>query len=445
VISLFYEQVKIKQSSQSVSSEENHFIDEVELAYQAKKIFEENETQNLVNQAYQILEKEEQRSSEQEKLFTALQQVIVQGSASNKLVKDHFEQIKEKAKAIKRLDFSQKVPLPKHLESGTDILSHSTTAFNMAIDTMRHSMVSRNALNMFLSQFPGLMVIVTDSEGQIRFVSDLGEEQLKISKYEALKNNVKNYIVEHERIWKALGENDKIESLKIHLGDQEGTIDPIPAVLHIPRPKQKYFEVKEYVFVIQITQPMDLRLNSDKNIENLHLIIQGCERLLIDPDTPNLNEWIKGIQNFAWDVRESLQGSVEALVARKPANHALVNFTQLMDQVKSKADINILEGIEFKGDYFGNPDDISSLISSLITQLKSALSELNVIDVRVKGADFMGVFIYFTILQEGLTLPDMLSSLRKELSDALGLCNASIDLINPFTLQLNLPYIQYNS
>ena len=305
----------------------------------------------------------------------------------------------------------------------------------MAIETMEHSLVSKTVAGALLS--PNVLVIATDQNGQLRYVSSLGEQHLGLDKYSTPKHNIWDFLAETDEIWPLLNSDQEIKNHKVHLKSQITESGILPLTLTVPKVERPFYQIKEHVLIFEVTPAMDLRMNHHESIQNLTNIIKGSQRLQNNDRVEDPEFWYKGIEKFATLVRESLQGSVEALVARKPKSHEYIDFSSLVQKAAQPLldKISVELNNDFTGDFLGDSKAIQALVSRILSQVNSGKINLSTTEVP-----FSGVQLLFKVEE-----PNVLSKLNLESDVSLKACRASITLISKQIILIHLPYFDYNS
>jgi hypothetical protein len=143
-------------------------------AQKAKKN-QEREMNLLLEQAYGILKNQDSSwSFKDEELYSLLERVIFLKARENTF-REFFDKMEEVIESISRLDFSKRAPLSEISLDKRNILNYAVMCLNIIAEKMESSVVSAKVVNAFCSEMPATIVIVTDKNGTIRFINNLGE------------------------------------------------------------------------------------------------------------------------------------------------------------------------------------------------------------------------------------------------------------------------------
>jgi hypothetical protein len=286
-------------------------------------------------------------------------------------------------------------------------------------------------------------VFITDTTGQIRFINALGEDLLGIDKYTASKKNLQEYLIEFKSVRSTFLKNGSVNEVDVHLHLPNAKQEILPVSLLVPASVQQGHELKELVFIMQVSKPIDLRMDAGKDIKKLQHIIGACNLLGKQSDEKEKKEMIEKIETAAWEVKESMQGKVHALSASKPENYNILDFKELLSKIVEDTgkQLPITATNNYSGHFFGDSQQILELLQTTIQYLIQ--NDATRLDIEVKEAPYIGVFFLIQVSGDAFSLPSLKTLIESSLNEYKGFLEVFSTDSSSNIIQICLQHVQF--
>ena len=394
ILELFYDMCKEKEAIQSLSELEKEYVELVEAAYREQTIIEEEQAQKCLQQVYEILDSVQDRNANEDCIFQTLTQIITRGKDRYQPLENWFDGVKTTVTKIKKLDFSSKAPLLEQLGNSQNLPTFASVSINTIIETAKYSMLTMNVLNAISEALPDTAILVTSEDGCVKIANAFAMELLELNKYEISRYRIGDLFPDYK---KYMG-NDQEHSHEIFLKSPKNEKSVFSGSMQLIRTKPDKGEVTEHVYLFQQHHPMDLRLSNNININKLHYIIGSAQKLekKFDKDT-----MFSDISQYAWDIKEVLQGSLSAMVQELPEeyDHVIPEtvFRKVFEPLGKQlpyTELSITN--EYAGAFFMVPADLellAQLIADLCQFSKYSTSLPSRIHITISEAANIGLMI----------------------------------------------------
>jgi hypothetical protein len=201
----------------------------------------------LLERVYFHLEHKNVWEVEEDKLYDIFEKIISLKTLRDSRVKEVFSNLENALSNVLQLDFSYKVALSNSLSDKRNIFNYIVFFFNSIIEKIEISMVSAKAINAFFSIFPDVSLIVTSTEGKIRFINNNGIKLLKINAEEnIIGTDVKRFIPNYAKLAVKSKKEAGIKTSIISAVNSEINVNIV-----LPEMPEDRSEIDELVFVIK--------------------------------------------------------------------------------------------------------------------------------------------------------------------------------------------------
>ena len=272
----------------------------------------------MIEQVYEILnDKKEAWDYNDEELYALLERIIFLKARENTF-RDFFENMESVIESASQLDFSKRAPISKISKDQRNLFNYAVTCLNILIEKMESSVVSMKSVNTMLSLMPEKIMIVTNTEGVIRFVSDMGEKLLGLKKNEFIGKSLYLLMDEHSQISEELKTKGEIKNKRINLITSNQEHKKLSAFLTIPKAYKDNTEIEEIIYCITLDKDL-LKDHENKYtlLQELHDKIAPLNTIINTTDLLNKRvidsyskELINEIKNNAETLKEN---SIKAL------------------------------------------------------------------------------------------------------------------------------------
>lgn len=236
----------------------------IERTYTNKQDFDHNLMESILSQATEILNEDIKWDSKRERFYTVLEKIVFL-KAREDVFKEFFDNVEASISAAMQLDFSKKIPLTNIVSNEkANILNYAATMLNMLLETMEYSVVSTKAVNAALSAIPGIVTIVTDKKGNIRFISDLGERILGVQHNDMIGMPIGEVIENFSVIEEKLKEKGFVRRTKIRI--QMNGQESVPAILNVPKLYKNWKEIEEVVYTLKFSSTQKTQVKESNNL-----------------------------------------------------------------------------------------------------------------------------------------------------------------------------------
>jgi len=397
------------------------FVRLIDDAYSGNKdVVEEVVINELLKEAYHILNDAPEWQVKHKELYEALEQVVVLG-AREKVFKDHFDQIEDTVTSALQLDFSKRAPFTKVTESKRNIINYASMTLNMVIEKLETSVVSRKAVDSVISILPDTAVIVTDDAFSIRFVNNYIENLLKTEYEQLIGKPLMEMIREPEPLIDKLLKRGKIDNTVVELLVNKNKERYVKMYLNVPSMIDEKNEVKEHVFILskepaeKEDRDFDLKLEAHDKIAPINSIIGAANYIArsYKGDDEKIKWLAESIQENAWQIKEQAQGTLLSIAQGLPDGYEPVNFQAIVNQIfkligysgedeKLQIDVNL----NVKGTFFSIPRLIRSILQNLISNsIKYSKPHFkSQISIEINNWKDKGISI--TVTDNGIGIPE---------------------------------------
>lgn len=362
---------------------ENLDISERAWIYGIEKAYKE-QTKLLMEQVYEILhQKDDMWDPGDEELYSLLERVIFLKARESSFT-EFFDNMENVIEAASQLDFSKRVPLSEISKDKRNLFNYAVMCLNILVEKMETSVVSMKAVNTMLSSMPGTIMLVTNKDGVIRFVNDLGEKTLGLKKNEYLGKSIYLLLEDHEQISKEFATAGELINRHVSLIIPGKEKKVLPVFLTIPKQYKERTEIEEIVYSISIdnklqdTHEKEFNLTQELHdkVAPLNTIIGAASVLkgrIIDNDGKKL---IDAILTSATKVKNHTTDSLNAINAGASnfTEVSLINISEMVNQILDSLKMN--EGFEkmkfdvdvdYEKDLFANHKLVYSIFQNLIS------------------------------------------------------------------------------
>lgn len=323
---------------------EKIWLKEVERAYKDQETYDSyfiNGLEILLKQAYNVLMNDAKPWDIKKDEILAITEKILFLKVREDIYKDFFDDFEEVLFAAVQLDFSKRVNFTQIGNSKENIFSYKAVMLNTLIETMENSVVSMQSVNEIVSDIPGLVCIVTDKNGVIRFVNSVGEELLSSGNENLFKKNIIEVLPEYKKIRSELKDKGNLKDYPIKLTLRKDKSSIVSARLTL-KSTQTPSTVEEYVFLIKVHQrpaqntDVDLKQQLHDKIAPINTLISGLDVIgykLIDNDSKKL---IEDLKNTALRLKGNANEELKNIIAitNNPIEKiSLINVEKIVNEI----------------------------------------------------------------------------------------------------------------
>lgn len=435
-----YSTLKDKERTKSLSALEIGIIESIESNYLRKKNDDTERIKQIIEEAQSILNEPSKWRREHKDLYATLERIVFLGMKENEF-SEYFKEFEKSVNAILQLDFSVKTPLSDFSDDKRNLFNYISIALNMIMEKLETSIISRKAINALLASYPESIVIITNGNGYIRFVNELGENTLKLNLPDLIGTHIKDIIEGYDKSIKTLEKNNTLKSTKVIIStDQKNKQE---YYLSIPQVTEHQSEISELVHVLrnnpefQRSDQFDLKLDSSDNIVPLNLIIGAAKQLeesLADNDSDM--EWVRVIYDTAWFLKEQAQGTVQSLVQDHPEEFEPLNFRDVIEEAISqlshdieKGQVNFVISVPKGMNFLSSRTIMSSLLESLISSSLKFMGKQTSPKIEVEVIDRKHAGISILVKDNGIGIPQ---KMQKEVleGDSMKMVSQMVEKLN---------------
>lgn len=250
----------LKKQKTKLSQEQQNWVNKVEGMYGKSKIAESDFICSILENTYRHLNHTSKWNEIDDRAYEMLEKIVFLKSKGGAF-KEFVDNAEKAIRSTLSLDFSNKASLCDEKLDERNILNYITFALNMVIEKIETSMVSMKVVNTMLLAPPQSAFIITDKQGRIRFISNLGESLLGIQHNENLNASIYTLFKNEDAVIKDCIENSaNLEDIKVQLALNENAI---PVLLTATHTNTEEDEIEEIVFIIKTREQMekDLKIN----------------------------------------------------------------------------------------------------------------------------------------------------------------------------------------
>jgi PAS domain-containing protein len=243
------------RSPENLNVIETCWVKSIEEAFQSNEVYKEylvDGLNQLLVQASDIFTQAESSSqwdAKSEQLYDILEKLVF-SKAKEDVFKEFFSACEQAIFAMLRLDFTKKVI---YTDKGgkRDIFNYLALILNITIETMAKETISAKAANLLVSRHTDTIAIITDENGNIRFINDLGIELLGVDNYDLIQRPIKTIFLNYEHIHKTLLQDGYVKEMEIKV---LGTSKEYTGTLDINKPRDERRIVGEFVYFIRLNE-----------------------------------------------------------------------------------------------------------------------------------------------------------------------------------------------
>lgn len=337
---------------------EKIWLKEVERAYKDQETYDSyfiNGLEILLKQAYNVLSSDTKPWDIKKEEILAITEKILFLKVREDIYKEFFDDFEEVLFAAVQLDFSKRVNFTQIGNSKENIFSYKAVMLNTLIETMENSVVSMQSLNEIVGDIPGLVCIITDKKGTIRFINSVGEELLSAGNEILFKKNIIEVLPDYKKIKAELTETGIVKDFPIKMTLRNDSSSKVAASITV-KPAKTTSTVEEYVHLIKIHQKknqnadVDLTQQLHDKIAPINTLIAGLDVIghkLIDKDSKKILEDLKNTAlRLKGNANEELK-SIIAITNNPIEKVSLLNVEKIVNDIIK--DINLInaDNIEF--------------------------------------------------------------------------------------------------
>ncbi|MCU0431713.1 MAG: hypothetical protein MUF42_17260 [Cytophagaceae bacterium] len=242
------------RSPENLDLMERCWVHGIEKVYTNRKDFDHILLESILNQAIEILNTDKSWDNKKDQFYSMLEQFVFL-KAREEVFKDFFDHVESVIANTMQLDYNSKVPLST-ITTGekANILNYAASMLNMLVESMQTATVSVKAFNTALQSQPGVMVIIADKDGIIRFVSDLGEKLLSIQHGYLIGDHISSILINYPAIEKKWLLRGKQKTIRTEILLKGYTDILIKGQVTQAEGYKNYTEIEELVYSIQFTE-----------------------------------------------------------------------------------------------------------------------------------------------------------------------------------------------
>lgn len=350
---------------------------------------------SLLDQAYQILESADTWDQEHEDLNVVLEKVVFLGAREGAF-KNYFSILEESICDLLTLDFSSKLKYTDAIDDKRNLLNYIAASLNMIIETLEPAVVSRKVLNTFISDFPQLVLFVTDVNKRIRFLSGSAENLLGVKSSDIVGKSITDFL--NADIDLSACERDGIisrDSIEIKGVNQNHILHDLTVRKALEDP----MEVTEYIYILKDTIKNDDDGSPERN-DQLGLINQiiGAAECLRKSANDDQKFFVDTIIQKAWELRDDIGGSIKESLKELPDGYDYIYINEIVERIASST---MKEAGSFKwefentfeGDFYSRPGMFAYLVQNLL--LSSLHFEATTVQFKIEGWGDGGISMRF--------------------------------------------------
>ncbi len=366
----------------------------IESAYSDVSKAEEMVIDELLSEARRILNSSEKQERHAE-LLAALEEITFL-AARDKIFRPHFNGIEEAVASALQLDFGKRAPLSEIGESRQNIINYTSVVLNTVLEKLEGSVVSVKVVEALLVALGAedMGILVTDENLQIRYANTQASEFIGIQNLTSC--DLKQLVVHPELLTAP-----SVGFIGIEFKEPFGVIH----VLFRPA-ETKGAEIREYIFLlskqakVEKEAALKLYMETSSQVEILNRFIGGANYIKKNYQGNDENiGWIASeILDQAWQMKETLQGSLKALVKTLPEGHEPVLFAELIQQVAdsfgTSAQIELTDNST--GAFIGDPVFLKDLLQNVVSYGLHCKEGSGLLQMGIENWERKGVLIRLT-------------------------------------------------
>ena len=349
---------------------------------------------SLLDQAYQILDSADTWDKEHEELNEVLEKVVFLGAREGAF-KNYFSILEESICDLLTLDFSSKLKYTDTINDKRNLLNYVAASLNMIIETLEPAVVSRKVLNTFISDFPQLVVFVTDVNKKIRFLSGNAENLLGVKSFEVVGKPITQFMdadidlsvcerggtISRDRVeLKGINQNHILNDLSV----RKALEDPM--------------EVTEYIYILKDTNKNDDKSSATNDQLGCINQIIGAAEYLKKSATEDQKFFVDTILTKAWELRDDIGGSIKESLLELPDGYDYIYINEIIERI-AEATMKEAGSFDwefvntFEGDFYSRPGMFAYLVQNLL--LSSLHFEATAVQLKIEEWNSGGISMRF--------------------------------------------------
>jgi len=333
---------------------ERAWLTEIEKIYKDQKVYNEyflHGLEDLLKQAYEMLIPKSKSWNVKEEDVLSMAERIIFLKIREDIYKVFFDNVEDALFSALQYDFSKRIELPFIGNNRENIFTYKAVMLNTLLETLENSVVSMHSVNSIIDSLPGLLVIVTDKTGNIRFINKQASDLFGTDN--PLKKSFKSVLPEIQIVNKKLERHGNIndEPFSFMAGADKSL--PVRGKLTVQRVNSSP-AMEEIIYMIQLltteskNDKLFLKQQLHDKISPINTIMGGLElleRKLIDKDSRLL---LQNLKNTAANLKESTNYELKNILSEtyNPEPLEKINIKELIDSIC--VDLHITDNKDIK-------------------------------------------------------------------------------------------------
>lgn len=208
----------LKDRGDNVVLYEKAWLMQIEKIYKDQDTYDSfflNGLETLLKDAYRILIDKSKSWDVNEEEILAIAEKIIFLKAREDIYKEFFNDVESTLFSALQLDFSKRVKRIKIGKTQENIFTYKAVMINTLLETMESSVVSMASINEAFNNVPGVITIITNIQGSIRYINSLGKELLEGDTF--IKKPISEIIIGIDKIEKEFKEKGVVKNLPFNL------------------------------------------------------------------------------------------------------------------------------------------------------------------------------------------------------------------------------------
>jgi len=338
--------ISLKKQKAKLTPEQILWVNKVEDMFDISKLVEADFICSILQKTYDYLNKTKKWSDEDKRAYEMFEKIVFLKSKDGAF-QDFVEHAETAIRSTLSLDFSNKATLCSEKLDQRNILNYITFALNMVIEKIETSMVSMKVINVMLASPPQSAFIVTDKNGQIRFINNIGESLLGIQHNEYIHKSIQLLFKgENELLKNCMDTSSTLEDVKIELIMEENSIPVLLSSIHVNTEED---EIAEIVFLIKTRQ------QAEKEIKRKQYIKTGTENETNSMDS--ISEMLHLLKSRSKDIDSThlityLEESLDIIKKDKQQQNMPSDSEEIKDHINIEFIYDrIIDGLRFNEGY----------------------------------------------------------------------------------------------
>ena len=344
-----YSNLKVKDPS-DLSISEHCWMQSIENLYSDKKSSISNKVDWYVQIGRDLIEEEKSLNSEEKAMLSSFRRVL-DVSAKNNSLTTFFAELEDAVEALFRLDFSRGIQIPDSMANDdNDLLSYIVMMIEMIRERLGQSVVSGKVMRSVLGTVSNMGVLVTDEQGRIRFANDKMEEIVAMNPETLIGNSISAILDKNSQLLEGFksDDSDEIEIQQFKVPSVDGQLD-----------EWTYMFTKKEDKIVKIDRMEELRTL----INELH----ACDR----NDTVQMNVLLEVLRaKFDRVDQETIYD-----FGLQPGTNLRMLLEECLMDVRQKDDIEILVDSNDKIAFFGESDQLKTLMKQVLSSADENLTK----------------------------------------------------------------------